>query len=88
MSSMNIGNFGLGKQGSSKNNLLSKSSSPSKSKSPTKEKTSLSKIDVIEEVRESRDGHLTSTTENPTGTTPGRERAGSIRGGTPFRLRP
>jgi hypothetical protein len=63
MSQMNIVNMGMGK--GSKRDMQSKSSSPSRSKSPTKVGSSLTKIEVIEEVPETRSGgNHTSTTND------------------------
>lgn len=54
---------------------------------------SITKIDVIEEVRESRDGNQvddpsTKTANRDSNLTPGRERAGSIKSSSPFKLNP
>jgi hypothetical protein len=95
MSSVNIGGGGFGK--SSKN--LKKDSSQSRSKSPTKDKCSFTKIDVIEEVRESRDGLASSALENnnfgppaflnrDSNLTPARERADTVKSNSPFRINP
>ena len=93
MSSMNIGGLGFGK---SSKQMVKKDSSPSRSKSPTKDKCSLTKIDVIEEVRESRDGHASSALDTNIGIeailnrdsnlTPARERADTMKSNSPFKI--
>ena len=68
----------------------------SRSKSPTKDKCSLTKIDVIEEVRESRDGQTSSALDTNVGIgailnrdsnlTPARERADTMKSNSPFKI--
>lgn len=93
MSSVNIGGMGFGK---SSKQMVKKDSSPSRSKSPTKDRCSLTKISVIEEVRESRDGQpslfpdtnigIGGVLNRDSNLTPSRERADTMKSNSPFKV--